>query len=404
MMRYARLFVFLVCATCFAQQPDRDAGKALDAELSALQEKGFFNGFSVAIANADGTLYTKGFGSSDVASGKPYTSKTIQNIASVSKTVVGIAIMKAQEMGKLKLDDDINLYLPFKVSNPSFPNVPITLRQLATHTSSIVDTDAYLNHNYFLKPDQNLDGLPLSHEDQKFIPRSQAMTLENYLKAVLTPDGKYYADDVYVGKPGETYDYSNTGTALAAYVVAQAVGVPFGTFTEKHIMKPLRMNASGWGFSMVDSKSYSRLYANPATPLPFYELTTYPDGNFVTSADDMSKFISELINGYQGKGKLLSKASYAEYFRPQLDDAKFKNRNQKNPYSESYNVGIFIGFGPTGLIGHTGGDPGVSSLMFIDPKTKIGRYVIVNTNFTNKEGQKAFYEIIDILAKYQDRL
>ena len=36
---------------------------------------------------------------------------------------------------KISLDEDINKYLPFKVANPSFPNEPITLRQLATHTS-----------------------------------------------------------------------------------------------------------------------------------------------------------------------------------------------------------------------------------------------------------------------------
>lgn len=402
-MKYAKILALLICATCFGQKSD-DARKALDSELEAIQQKGFFNGFSVAIVNADGKLYSNGFGSSDVASGKPYTSKTIQNIASISKTVVGIAIMKAQELGKLKLDDDVNLYLPFKISNPDFPNVPITIRQLATHTSSIVDTEIYLNHNYFLKSDQDLTGLPLQYDDQKFIARSEALTLENYLKAVLTPDGKYYAKDAYVGKPGEFYNYSNTGTALAAFVVAQAVGMPFGTFTEKYILDPLKMNASGWGFSMVDFTSYSRLYADPKTPLPFYELTTYPDGSFVTSSDDMSKFLSELIKGRNGNGKILSKESYAEYFRPQLDAVNFKQRNHKNPYSESYNVGIFMGFGYTGLIGHTGGDPGVSSLMFIDPKTNIGRYVIVNTNFTNKEGQRAFYEIIDILEKYQNQL
>ena len=53
---------------------------------------------------------------------------TIQNVASVSKTIVGIALLKAQELGKLKLDEPINKYLPFKVFNPKFPNENITIR------------------------------------------------------------------------------------------------------------------------------------------------------------------------------------------------------------------------------------------------------------------------------------
>ncbi len=398
-------FLSFVFSVGFCQKnSSAEAEKALTKTLDSIAKTGTFNGFSVAIASENGKLYAKGFGFADVASKKQYSDKTIQNIGSVSKTLVGIAIMKAVDLGRLKLDDDINKYLPFKVVNPKFSNVPITVRMLASHTSSIVDTDVYLKHNYFLKSDQNLEGLPLEFEDQKFIPRSEALTLENYLKTVLTSDGEYFSSEIYVGKPGEFYEYSNTATALAAFVVAQATKTPFATFTEKHILKPLKMNASGWNFSMVDFKEYSTLYGDPKTALPFYSLTTYPDGNFITSADDMSKYVSELIKGYEGKGEILSKESYKEYFRPQLEAANFNERNEKNPYSESYNVGIFMGFGFSGMIGHTGGDPGVSSMLFIDPKTKIGRYMIVNTNFHDKAGMKAFFAIWDALEKFQNSI
>lgn len=395
----------LVSTFGFCQKSSSEAAsKAITKTLDSIAKTGFFNGFSVAISDEKGTLYSHGFGFSDVSSGTLYTEKTIQNIGSVSKTLVGLAIMKAVDLGKLKLDDDVNKYLPFKVVNPKFPAVPITVRMLANHTSSIVDSDAYLSKNYYLKPDQNHEGLPLEFEDQKFIGYDEALSLENYLKAVLTPDGKYFEENTFAGKPGEFYGYSNTGTALAAYVTALAVKIPFATFCEKHILKPLKMNASGWDFSMVDFKNYSRLYADPKTALPFYALTTYPDGNFITSSNDMSKYLTELINGYTGKGKILSRESYAEYFRPQLQASNFKERNEKNPYNESYNVGIFMGFGYTGMVGHTGGDPGVSSLMFIDPKTKIGRYMVVNTNFSDKDGMKAFFAIWAVLEKWQGLL
>ncbi len=63
-----------------------------------------------------------------------------------------------------------------------------------------------------------------------------------------------------------------------------------------------------------------------------------------------------------------------------------------------------MGFGYTGYIGHTGGDPGVGSIMFFDPKNNIGRILIINTSFSGKIGNDTFYGIWDNLEKYQTKL
>ncbi len=55
------------------------------------------------------------------------------------KTVTAAALMQLYSSGKFKLDDDINLYLPFKVRNQNYPDVPITFQQLLRHRSSIND-------------------------------------------------------------------------------------------------------------------------------------------------------------------------------------------------------------------------------------------------------------------------
>jgi hypothetical protein len=118
----------------------------------------------------------------------------------------------------------------------------------------------------------------------------------------------------------------------------------------------------------------------------------------------MSKYLRELIRGYQGQGTVLRPASYRDYFRPQLAATNFEDRNERNPYSESYNVGVFMGFGYTGFIGHTGGDPGVIMLLFFDPKSGIGRLLVTNTSFTTNAGEKTMYNIWKTLEKYQYRL
>lgn len=378
----------------------------LTRELEKVYEQKQFNGFSVAIVNENGALYKNGIGFANVATGKKYTENTIQNIGSISKTLVGIALLKAQELGKLNLDDPINKYLPFNVQNPYYPVAKITIRQLATHTSTITDNEYYLKRNYILKPNQDLTNKKLFLEDEQVINSYDSLiTLSAYLKNVLSKDGKWYKKEDFLNKkPGEVFDYSNVATALAAYIIEFATGESFNKFTSIHILKPLKMNSSGWKFDEINFSKYSTLYQTPDSTLAFYSLITYPDGNFITSSSDLGKFLTELIKGYNGKGTLLNKDSYKEYFKEQLNAVNFTDRNEKNPYSDEYNLGIFIGFSVAGNIGHTGGDPGVASMMFFDPKTGTGRILIVNTNINDKKGNDEFYQIWDKLGKYEDKL
>ena len=381
------------------------AKDSLTSELKEVFKQGQFNGFSVAIVNEKGTLYEKGIGYANVQTKKKYTENTIQNIASISKTFVGVALLKAQELGKLKLDDPINKYLPFKVVNPFYPETEITIRNLATHTSTITDNDFYLKRNYILKPNQNLTNVKLYLEDEQVInPYDSIISMKEFLQNVLTKEGKWYNKNDFLNhKPSEIFKYSNVATSLAAYIIEIATGEPFNKFTEKYILKPLKMSSSGWRFEDVNFSNYSRLYQYPDTLLPFYTLITYPDGNFITSSNDLSKYLSELIKGFTGNGTILKQDSYKEYFRQQLTAKNFLKRKESNPYGDEYNLGIFIGFSVTGNIGHTGGDPGVSSIMFFNPKTKIGRLLIVNTNINDKKGNDEFYNIWIKLEKYQDK-
>eukprot|EP01084_Bolivina_argentea_P129380 228507_1 len=68
------------------------------------------------------------------------TNSTIFNIASISKTITSFGVMSLYEKGLFQLDDNINNYLPFPITNPHYPNRKITFRMLMTHTSSISDS------------------------------------------------------------------------------------------------------------------------------------------------------------------------------------------------------------------------------------------------------------------------
>ena len=113
--KISQLILFtLFVGTTYAQTNDSISNK-LTNELNKIATDGSLVGFSVAIVNEEGTLYENGFGFADKKANIKYTEKALQNIGSISKTFIGVALLKAQELGKLHLDDDINDYLPFKV-------------------------------------------------------------------------------------------------------------------------------------------------------------------------------------------------------------------------------------------------------------------------------------------------
>lgn len=406
--------VFIVCSIgLFACESKKSATNnafeqvqdSLTAALHIISKTASFNGFAVALVNDRQVLYYNGFGKKGLATQENYDANTLQNIASVSKTLLGIALLKAQELGKLSLDDSIDQYLPFTVRNPLFPNIPITIRQLATHTSSITDTEGYLKNTLLLKDTQNLaNNVLLDIAPTRFNAPDAKIPLQQFVMELVAPNGKWYSKELFLPhKPGAIFSYSNTGICLAAMVLEKATGVPYDVFSTQYILKPLQMNASGWNFSSITFSNYSPTYINKQTAYPLYSLNSYPDGGLITSSADMSKYMLELFKGFYGKGTLLKKESYQSYFTPQLSNEQFIDRSTSE-YSDEYNMGITMGFGATGNFGHTGGDPGMFSVIWFDQYKKLGRYFIINTDWNNEltgKDQKAIYDLLD---HYQTKL
>lgn len=379
--------------------------RALTDTLNKISDTTDFNGFGVVLVSDKGVLYQNGFGYADVSTKKKYTDSTLQNIASISKTFIGIAVLKAQEMGKLKLDDPVNKYLPFAVDNPYFPTIPITIRQLVTHTSTIMDTKDYLYRAWILHDTVNLaHNLAIDIGECKFSAPSTEIPLEDFLRNILSKNGIWYAPENFAKrKPGEIFEYSNMGATLTAMVIEKATGTSYANFTKQYILAPLKMNSSGWNIDSIDISKHTRLYINKTEPYPFYKGLTYPDGSMITSTADFSKYMAEIMRGYFGQGTLLNKESYKEYFKGQLKAENFKDR-QEGEYSDEYNMGITMGIGSTGNFGHTGGDPGLFSIMFFNPNTRIGKYMIVNTDINEAKTWAQHKKIWDILDYFGERL
>lgn len=352
---------------------------SLTDRLAALQKRSLLPGFAVAVVSRKKVLYQHGFGQADVAGQRPYTEDTLQNVASVSKTVVGVALVKAIELGYFGLDTEIERILPFKVRNPHVPGA-ITVRHLVTHTSSIVDDEDIYGHSYTIVPDADRKGpLYKAFERDATVPGRLDASLGAFLKNYLTPGGARYRKSNFAkAAPGSAYRYSNIGSALAAYLVELKSGMGFDAFTRRHIFEPLGMHATRWHADPALAHRQASVYNRRGQAYPRYGLVTYPDGGLTTSVSDLARFLMAMVDGFHGGAGILSKAGFALLFKPQFaPDALPAGSPPGEP-----NSGVFWRIRKNGQVGHTGGDPGVAAFMFIDPAKGTGRILMTNTEFS----------------------
>lgn len=375
---------------------------SLNSDLNNIYKQKSIVGFSAVIVNDRGTIYNEGFGYSDLEKQEEYTSETTQKIASIGKTLIGISLLKAQELGKLNLDDPINKHLPFNVVNPNHPESQITIRHLATHTSTIRDIDAFFLNSYIIDSTGNSENaIPYDY----FKNVEAEMPLIDFTKNLVVEKGKWYSLEVFSKNiPGEKFQYSNTASTLCALIIQIATDEPYEQFARKHILEPLKMSNSRWSNENSTIEKDSRHYIDHKRVTTNYSTNSYPENGFITSSTDLAKYLSELINGYSGKGTILSKESYSELFRKQLSQEQIgKERNGT--------LGIFFehtnGFmgDSTISIGHNGSDPGTLTAMYFNPKTLLGKIVLTNTDFDFDESvMPEFKEIWNELGEHEKSL
>ncbi|MFW0717669.1 serine hydrolase domain-containing protein [Pedobacter sp. N23S346] len=367
---------------------------SLTYHLNEYLHKKNLPGFAVVILNNKEPIYQKGFGYADIKNQKAFTPKTIQNIGSVSKTIIAVALMKAIELNYFTLETDINEILPFKVINPYRPDQVITIKDLTTHTSGIIDNEAIFTRSYRFRKSTDLDPtLGKFMKERGYTSDLSDTTLQSFLKSYLSSDGNLYNTQNFSNsKSGKRASYSNIGSALAAYLIEVKAKMSFATFTEKYVLKPLKMNNTSWLLTKKNFKQHSVPYFNKQMAFPYYCLTTYPDGGLRTSANELSKYVLGMIHSLNGNSKVLSQESVKTMFTPVFTPATAP----ENMSLQTRNKGVFWNLYNDGYIGHDGDDPGViSHILFND---HIGIVFISNMYLADRS------DLLILLKKYGGRL
>ncbi len=148
-------------------------------------------------------------GIADASQGRLVAADDPVRIASISKLVTAIGVMRLVEQGKLDLDADVSDLLGWKLRNPAFPDVPITLRMLLSHQSSLTDRVDYV--------------LPMDAD----------------LKTVLANPKAW--DDEHA--PGTYWRYVNFNFPVVASVMERATGERFDKLMQRLVLAPLKIDA-----------------------------------------------------------------------------------------------------------------------------------------------------------------
>lgn len=204
------LALSLILVSCCTLAEDMSE---LDEAVSKIFKKYKVTGGELLVARHGETVYRKNYGYAYTIKVKePVSDDTYFKIASVTKLVSGIHVMQLVEQGLLELDRDISDYLGYQVVNFHYPKVPITLRTLMSHTSSLSTKGGYSKESKTLK---------------ELIAKSSGKKGSFNKRA-----------------PGSAYEYSNFGAGIMGTLIELVTGKNVNDSIRETLFEPLGIDAS----------------------------------------------------------------------------------------------------------------------------------------------------------------
>jgi len=312
-------------------------------------------GASLAFVDGGRLLALETVGSADLASGRPVDRETIYHWASITKTFTAIALMQLRDRGLVSLDDPVVRYLPElrRVHNPYGPMDAVTLRQLLSHSAGFRGATWPWGGDRDWHP----------HEPTTW---EQLVAMMPYTEIVF--------------EPGSRYSYSNPGIVFIGRVIEEVTGEPFETYVEKNILRPLGMatayfDRTPWHLLPHRSNSYYRdadgLRANG---LDFDTGITVSNGGLNASVPDMARYAAFLAGAPGSPEGILSRESLAEMWTPQIPVG------EEDGLQTAMGLAFFLeDRDGHRFVGHTGGQMGFVSFLYVDPASGAGAIAAFNT-------------------------
>jgi len=338
----SKLYIFLVllvigCTNSENSRIDLERLKVVEELLTDDINNNKIPGAVVLVGNEKGIVYQKAFGVKNPLTNEKYAIDDIFRIASMTKAITSVAVLKLWEDGKINLDDPIEKYIPefkdaeiletFNEKDSSYTSKPstkkITIRQLLTHTSGI-------GYDF-------IDGNPsikaIFHKKKQSFMKNGVMCFCDE-DVTIGEAIRNLADVPLHHEPGEKFTYS-MGLDVLGYMIEIVSGKKLDVFYREEIFDPLDMNDTY--FYLPDSKK-ERLV--PVQTKKDDNWVIFEDDRFnenypvegerkffaggcglSSTVEDYYKFLSVFLNNGKYKGKsFIGKQTNDLLFQNQLPD------------------------------------------------------------------------------------
>ena len=310
--------------------PSNEVIRAMLAER--MQHNGV--GIVVGVIDANGRRIVT-YGKSGASNARPLDGDTVFQIGSITKPFTTLLLTEMVERGQVKLDDPASKYLPSGVKMPQRGR-PITLRDLATHTSGLPTMP-----NSFV-----LDARPDPYE---------AYSVDQLHEFLSTYSLEY--------APGEARSYSNLGVALLGRLLANASGVDYESLLTERVLNPLRMNSTSIKLSEDQRQRLVPGHDRYLQAVRTWEMATLPaSGSLRSTANDMLNLV----------------AAYLGFEDTPLKQAMNFQLQDHLPDTEGVQA-LAWAVRPDGTVQHEGGKQGYRSSVVLNPRTRVGAVVLLNS-------------------------
>ncbi|MBV20166.1 MAG: serine hydrolase [Cytophagia bacterium] len=349
----SKLYIFLMllvigCTNTKSSYLNLDRLKKIDDIISEDIKENKIPGAVVLVGNEDEIIFEKAYGIKNPETNEKYNTNDIFRIASMTKAITSVGVLKLWEEGKIGLDDPINKYIP-KFENieilESFNNEDtsytskistkkITIRQLLTHTSGIgygfIDGNKSIKSIYHKRKQSFMKNGVLCFCDEDI---TIGETIENL------------ADVPLHHEPGERFTYG-IGLDVLGYMIEIVSGKKLDEFFRDEIFTPLDMNDT---YFYLPKEKENRLV--PVLTKKDDEWVIFEDGRFNVNypIEGKRKFFAG------GCGLSSTVRDYYKFLTVFLNDGKFKGKSFiskqtndlifQNQLPESFGFGVGLAFG-----------------------------------------------------------
>jgi CubicO group peptidase (beta-lactamase class C family) len=314
-------------------------------------------GAAVAVVKDGKVIHSKGYGLVDINSKQAVNENTNFQIASNTKAFTTTALAILEEEGKIEWTDKVIEHIPeFKMYN-DYVTENFNILDLLTHRS----------------------GLGLGVGDLMFFPDGTDFTIQDVVSCF-----QYFKP---VSAFRTQFDYDNLLYMVAGEVIARASGMSYELFVQKRIIEPLKMNNTFVGYLQKDKSNLAAPHSSESgtiKTIASYDIgMADAAGGIFSNVADMSKWMIVRLNkgkyGTDLNSTLFSLQNHNEMWR--IHTVLETNDNPR--YNSHFN-GYGLGWCLTDVAGkfevsHTGGLPGMLSMVTMYPDLNVGIVILTNT-------------------------